>query len=182
MKSIVLKYGAAAGLVTIGGIAIPLTLSGDSTHGFGSETFGYSVMALGFSLVFFGIKKYRDQELGGVIKFGTALAVGLGITLTASLIYVVVWELYLSLTDYAFMDAYTSSAIAGLKAQGLTGDELAAGIAGYEQMKESYGNPLFRLPMTFLEIFPMGLVISLISAGVLKNSKVLAAEESGGEA
>jgi hypothetical protein len=39
-----------------------------------------------------------------------------------------------------------------------------------------YRNPLIRMPMTFLEIFPVGLLISLISAAVLKNPRVLPAK------
>lgn len=176
MKAIALKYGALAGIVIVSVITLPYLMGAESGHLFGSELMGYSVMLLGFSLVFFGIKRYRDQELGGVIRFGTGVAVGLGITLTASLIYVVVWELYLSLTEYAFIDIYTRSAIAGLEAEGLSGAELQAEIAGFEKMKESYGNPFFRLPITFLEIFPVGTLITLVSAAVLKNSKVLPAD------
>ena len=55
-------------------------------------------------------------------------------------------------------------------------------IAKMEQFKEQYRNPLFRVPVTFLEIFPVGLLIALISAAVLRNSRVLPAAASSAEA
>ena len=110
-----------------------------------------------------------------MIRFGTATKVGLGITLIASLIYVVVWEINLSLTDYAFIDQYTESILESKRQEGLSGEAMAAAEAEMEAMKTTYANPLFRLPMTFLEIFPVGLLISLLSAAILRNRKVLPA-------
>src|SRR3546814_12654255 len=34
---------------------------------------------------------------------------------------------------------------------------------------------MFRLPMTFVEIFPVGVLVSLVSAAVLRNPRVLPA-------
>ncbi|MFQ5350420.1 MAG: DUF4199 domain-containing protein, partial [Thermoanaerobaculia bacterium] len=113
--------------------------------------------------------------LGGVIRFGTAFLLGLGIAAVASVIYVVGWEVNLSLTDYAFADDYSRSIIAGKEAAGVSGAELEAEIARLEEFKRQYANPLYRVPVTFLEIFPVGLLIALISAAVLRNSKILPA-------
>ncbi len=44
-----------------------------------------------------------------------------------------------------------------------------------ETFKAQYANPLFRLPMTFIEIFPVGVLVSLISAAILRNPRVLPA-------
>ena len=44
-----------------------------------------------------------------------------------------------------------------------------------ERLREQYANPVFRLPITFLEIFPVGLLITLVSAGLLRNSELLPA-------
>jgi hypothetical protein len=73
------------------------------------------------------------------------------------------------------MENYVAQMIEAERASGVTGAELDAFIAEMERMKRNYANPLFRLPMTFVEIFPVGLIIALVSAAVLRNPRVLPA-------
>jgi hypothetical protein len=169
----ILVYGILAGAVTIGSGVLAISLAGDG-H-FGPAWLGYLIMILTMSLVFVGIKRYRDQELGGVVRFGTAFLVGLGITLLASAIYVAVWEAYLAATDYAFMAEYARAQVAEIREQGVSGAALQEEIQAMDRLVERYDNPLFRLPITFLEIFPVGLLITLVSAALLRNSRVLPA-------
>ena len=169
MKKLILVYGAISGLVVI----VINTFSYDL--GISSTWLGFLVMFIAFSAIFFAVKQYRDESLGGVIRFGTGFLVGIGITLVASVVYVLVWEIYLAMTDYAFVDDYIRSVVEGQEAAGASPEEMAATIADMETMREQYANPIVRLPMTFVEIFPVGLLISLISAFVLKESKNLAA-------
>lgn len=136
------------------------------------EWLGYLVMIIALSMIFIGIKRYRDQELGGVIRFGTAALLGLGITAVASVVYVVAWELNLVMTDYAFIHDYTASIIASEEAAGVAGAELEQVVAEMESLKQQYASPLYRVPMTFLEIFPVGLVITLLSALLLRNPRI----------
>jgi hypothetical protein len=135
-------------------------------------------MLIALSMIFVGIKRYRDQHLGGVIRFGTAVALGLGIAAVAAIIYVGVWEIYLAMTDYAFMEQYAQGVIDEKTADGVSGAELQATIDSMETMQRQYANPLFRLPMTFLEIFPVGVLITLISAAILRKSEALPASPS----
>ncbi len=130
-------------------------------------------MLVALSVIFIGIKRYRDHHLGGVIRFTTGLQIGIGIAAVAGVIYVGCWEVYLSMTDHAFIGQYAASIIAETQAAGVTGADLEAVILKMEKMQTNYANPLFRLPMTFLEIFPVGLVIALISSAILRNSRVL---------
>ena len=174
MRKIILTFGSIAGLVIIGSIILGALLARSESTKF-SELAGYLVMIVALSVIFVGIKRYRDRELGGVIKFGPALLLGLGISLVAGVVYVVSWEVYLSVTDYAFIHEYTQATIEAKKAAGLSGEDLDALVASMETMRQRYANPLFRLPMTFLEIFPVGLLISLISAAVLRKSDVMPA-------
>lgn len=174
MKKLVFVHGILAGLLVIGGMIVSLTL-GDPEELAGGVWLGYLIMIVALSLVFLGIKRYRDQQLGGAIKFGTAVLLGVGITLVASLIYVAVWEAYLAATDHVFIEKYTASVLASKEAEGLEGPALEAEAAKLETLKERYADPLFRLPMTFIEIFPVGLFITLISAALLRNSRFLPA-------
>ena len=132
-------------------------------------------MLVAMTAIFLGVKRYRDRELGGVIPFGKAFLLGLGITVVAGVVYVAAWEVVLGLTDYSFARDYTESALSAKREAGLSGAELEAEIARAEEYVERYANPLFRLPITFLELFPVGLLITLISAALLRNSKVLPA-------
>ncbi len=174
MKRIIFPYGAAAGLVIIGSITLPMLMG--AGHGTGApEWVGYLVMLVALSLIFLGIKRYRDHDLGGVIRFSTGVVLGLGITLLASVIYVAAWEVHLSMTDYAFIDDYTASVIASKEAQGLEGPALQAEVENMDRLKARYAKLSYRLPITFLEIFPVGLLITLLSAALLRKSEFLPA-------
>jgi hypothetical protein len=174
MTNIAFLFGTIAGLIVIGVLIGTFTLA-SSDHLAGSEFLGYLVMIVALSLIFFGIKRYRDREGGGVIKFVPAFMLGLGISAVAGVIYVLVWEVYDTATNRTFIDTYTASVIEAKRAEGASGPALEATVAEMNKLKTDYANPFFRLPMTFLEIFPVGLIIALISAVILRNPKVLPA-------
>ena len=169
-----LTYGLLSGFVIIVTMITGIVLS-DQKSFFSSEWFGYLVMLVALTFIFVGVKRYRDVERGGVIKFWAAFAMGLAIAAAAGVAYVGVWEVYLAMTDYKFMDDYIAGVMRSRQAAGLSAAALAEETAKLESMRASYGNPLFRLPMTFLEIFPVGLLVSLVSALLLRNPKLLPA-------
>ena len=171
MFRIMLVYGAIAGVIIIAIMTAGMALNG----GAGSQVQGYLTMVIVLSLIFVGIKRYRDKDLGGVIKFLPAFGLGAGIAAVAAVFYVLTWETSLHLTDFAWVETYKQTAIAGYEAKGLTGEELAAKTEALEQMMASYANPLVRIPMTFVEIFPVGLLVALISSALLRNPKVFPA-------
>lgn len=172
MLRTILIFGVLAGLV----VAVPMNLmmlfgkEGDGSH---SVVTGYALMLLAFTFTFIGVKHHRDRALGGVIRFLPALMVGLGISLVASLMYVVAWEITLHATHFTFMDDYSRAMIESARAKGASPEKLASLTAEMAKMKVQYANPLFRLPMTFVEIFPVGLIVSVVSAGLLRNSRFL---------
>jgi len=174
MSRIILIYGVAAGLIVI----VPMSLMlANAEHGSAATSMfaGYLIMLLALSLVFFGVKRRRDRDLGGVIRFVPALLAGLGISAVAGVIYVIGWEITLAVTDFAFIDSYSSAAVEAARARGASSADVAAVVAEMDEFRRQYANPLFRLPMTFIEIFPVGLLVSLISAALLRNSRFLPA-------
>lgn len=175
MTKIALIYGTLSGLVVICSMLLGI-IFGDTLGILTNQWVGYLIMLVAFTLIFMGIKRYRDVELGGVIGFGRAFLLGLCISVVAGIAYVIVWEGYLASTDFAFIDGYIASSIEAYRESGLSGAALDREIATLEGLRESYGNPLFRMPMTFLEIFPIGLVVSLVSAAILRKSEVLPAQ------
>jgi ethanolamine transporter EutH len=130
---------------------------------------GYATMLVAFSLIFVAVKNSRDKYNGGFISFGKALKIGLLITLVASTIYVLVWliDYYYFIPD--FFDKYAAHMLAKMKAAGASAAEMqeqAAAIQGYTQM---YKNPLFNAMFTYLEILPVGIIVSLLAAVILKR-------------
>lgn len=179
MQRIILTFGVAAGLL----VAVPMCLMvANSEHGSAAQSYfaGYLVMLLALSLVFFGVKRLRDRELGGVIRFVPALLAGLGISAVASVIYVIGWEITLAVTDFAFIDSYSNAAVDAARAKGASAAEIATVMAQMEEFRRQYANPFFRLPMTFVEIFPVGILVSVISAALLRNSRLLPARTPTG--
>jgi len=177
MTRIIFTYGLISGVVIIFGILGTIMMSG--TH---SVWLGYLIMLVSLSSILVGVKQYRDRDLGGAIKFGKALLMGLGIALVASIAYVLIWEAYLALTHYTFMDQYINATLAAKRAAGVTGADYQRAVAQMETLRQQYANPLFRMPMTFIEIFPVGLLIALISAALLRNPRFLPARPDPGAA
>ncbi|RVT89769.1 DUF4199 domain-containing protein [Sphingomonas crocodyli] len=169
----ILRYAAIYGLLS-GIVIIAILIAGMNVGGIGhSMWFGYLVMLAALTFIFVGVKRYRDIEKGGVIRFLPALGTGLAIAVVAGIAYVAIWESYLAATGYRFMDDYIASTIAAQRAAGVKGAELAGQIAELEAMRVQYANPLIRLPMTFCEVFPVGFIVSLVSAAILRNPRVL---------
>lgn len=179
MTRTILLCGLIAGLIVTVPMNLMIALAGeDHIAGGNSQLIGYSLMIVALSVIFLGVKHHRDNALGGVIKFLPAFLMGLGISAVAGVIYVIAWEITLSLTNHEFINTYTTAMIETQRAKGVSGAELQAFVSDMEEMRVMYANPLFRLPITFVEIFPVGLVISLISALLLRNSRFLPARRS----
>jgi hypothetical protein len=174
MLRIVLIYGVIGGLI----VAVPMVVSTltltEDTVPENAALYGYLSMLLAFTMVFVGIKHYRDKVLGGVIRFLPALGVGLGISAVASLFWVVGWELTLA-SGFDFAGAYMDSVVAAAQARGAPAAEIEQLRAETAEFLVTYDNPLVRLPMSFVEMFPIGAVISLVSAALLRNSRFLPA-------
>lgn len=175
----ILKYGAIAGAVAGGALfATVLAFRGSLPHGAAGMALGYASMLVALSAVFFGIKHHRDVDRGGVIRFWPAFGLGLGISFVAALCYVLAWELAQATIVHDFAGAYANTVIEQQKAKGLAGADLQKLVADMETFKVQYADPLFRLPMTFAEIFPVGVLVSLVSALVLRNPRRLPAHPS----
>jgi hypothetical protein len=172
-----LKYGAVSGAFVVGVIVAGMLYAGGlgGGHATTSLWFGYLIMILALSTIFLAIREHRNKKLGGVIKFFPAFGVGLLVAAIAGVVYVAAWESFLQISHYPFMENYTAAMIEQQRAAGVSGAELDAFVAEMEKAKADYANPLYRLPMTFIEIFPVGFLIALISAAILRNPKVLPA-------
>jgi len=174
MLRLVTLYGIVAGLIVCTHL-VWIVVSPADVHMDRGYVYGYGTMIVALTAVFLGIKHYRDKVLGGVIGFGQAVVVGLGISLVASIVYVVGWELCLAISGYDFGSVYAQAMVDAARQKGASSAELERVVADGEAFAKNYANPLYRMPITFIEIFPVGVLITLISAAVLRNSRVLPA-------
>jgi hypothetical protein len=169
MTKTVLTYGLISGAILAGLMAVltPVCINGH-TNLENAELIGYSTMVLSFILVFLGIRSYREQH-GGTITFGRAFQVGLYITLLASAIYVIAWEIvyYGFFPDFA--ETYGANMVAKAQASGASAAAVAKMKAEMAQFAVRYRNPLFNIAMTLMEVLPVGLVMTLVSAGILRK-------------
>jgi len=167
-----LIFGSISGLLVGGMLWLGVTLLAGENGG-GSQLFGYLSMLVALSFVFVGVKRYRDIEKGGVIRFWPALGLGLLVSVMASLFYVAAWEAYLAVSGGDWMTNYIEAEIASREAAGVPGEEIATFRDQMQQMAEMYANWWFRIPLTMAEILPVGLLVSILSAALLRNPKFL---------
>ena len=165
MKRTILSFGAIAGLVLIL-FVVSLIVLGHSAE---NEIVGYASMIIAFSFIYVAIRSFRDKHNQGVISFGKALKIGLGITLIGSTVYVVAWliEYYVFIPDW--MDKYTAHLIQEAKASGATGADLDKRIAEINKNGELYKSPIRMVLYTYLEVLPVGLIISLLASLILNR-------------
>ena len=175
MKNVIVRYGILAGLIVgISMILYMISIPADAQAA-PSMLLTYIVMLVALSMVFLGIKQYRDRALGGVIRFMPALLVGLGISAVAGVFYAIAWEISMVFMKFDFIEFYANSMVEQARTSGADAQGVAAAAAKAAEFTQMYANPLIRVPFAFLEIFPVGILVSLISAAVLRNSRVLPA-------
>lgn len=177
MKKVILVYGSIAGVIvgTMFFVTAPFYDSGTINFDNGMWV-GYTSMVIALSLILFGVKSYRDNYSEGVISFGTAFKIGILITLVASVIYALSWELAYNTVSKGYSEAMSKHYIEKVKQEGKSEAEVVKATADMKDFTTMYENPLIRFGMTLLEIFPVGLVISLVSAGLLRKKEFLSAQ------
>ncbi len=172
MKKYSLTYGLLAGIiVSVFMITSMLCYHKDMNFEKYGLIIGYGGMLMAFSMVFVGIKKYKANIGNGYISFGKAFIIGLYITLIASTMYVISWmiEYYVFIPD--FMDIYAAKMLENAKTLKLSASEMAAKLKEIESYKAMYKSPVMVALLTYFEIVPVGLLIALISALVLKKKE-----------
>lgn len=178
MGRIIAVYGVIAGVIVAIGMFINMNFI--ASHGAMGMVAGYLSMLVALIFVFVGVKRYRDVDLGGVISFWKALGVGLGIGLVASVFYILGWELYMWQTGGTYLTDYIARTVEEMRAAGAPAAEVAKFSADMGAMAERYKNPLFRMALTLTEILPVALLVSIVSAALLRRSSFMPAIQPRG--
>lgn len=179
MKKIVLTFGLISGVILAAMMAltIPMLVSGKLDWDT-SEVLGYTSMVLAFLTIFFGIRSYRETIGGGVVTFKKAFQVGILITLITSTIYVASWQVIYYNFIPNFGEVYGAHVVEKMRAEGANQAAIEVKQQEMARFSELYANPFFNVAITYMEIFPLGLVVTLISAAILRRKSAPGAEAS----
>lgn len=174
MKRTILVHGIIGGIIV--SAMMWLTL-GDGRHDWeNGELIGYTTMIIALSTIYFGVRAYRDRHLGGSIGFGKAFLLGLAITAVASTLYVASWLVLSANMEHDFMESYIAHTKAKLEQDGAPEAEVQAKVEEMRSFGELYKNPVVKVAFTYLEILPVGLLISLVCAALLNRKTGTPAE------
>ncbi|OQP57566.1 DUF4199 domain-containing protein [Niastella populi] len=169
MKKNVLVFGLLYGLIVTAFMIYSSVNCYYNANFKSNEVVGYAGMLIAASFIYIGIKNYRDKFNNGTITFGKAFKIGLLITLVASTFYVLVWviEYYVFLPDW--MDKYCTHLITEAKGAGDNQVKMEKTNELVDTYKKIYSNPFYVVLATYVEVLPIGLIVSLICALILKR-------------
>jgi hypothetical protein len=177
MRKIVVTFGLISGAIS-SLMMIALVTFGDRIGFDRGAVIGNTSIVLSFLMVYFGIRTYRDNISNGQITFLKAFAVGLSITLISCIVYVVTWEVIYYNFLPGFWDAYGAHLVQKLTASGASPAAVQEKLKQVRKYKELYKNPFFNAAFTFIHPFPIGFVITIFSALVLRRKPRSQAEQS----
>jgi hypothetical protein len=179
MKKVVLTFGLLAGGIMAVLVWIVAWLCETEVIAFDRMEFvGYASMLIALSMVFFGIKSYRDNYAGGMISFWKGVQVGLLISLIAGVLYFAGAATYNIANpgfQARFLEKYTELRVGQLRSQGAPQAEIDAVPTEIEFMRKLFANPLLFFAIAMVEILPVGIIVSLVSAGLLRKRELLPA-------
>ena len=160
------------GLISGGISAVMMVATVPFMHKISSDKaliIGYTTIVLAGLLVFFGIRSYRDNVSGGKLTFARGLAVGILISLLSNCFYVATWEVVYFKFMPDFAEKYGSQMVEHARSTGASQQKIEETMRQAEDFARNYHNPLYNISMTFLEPFPVFLVITLLSAAILRR-------------
>jgi Protein of unknown function (DUF4199) len=170
MKRTVWTFGLISGAVV--SVMMVAVLPFQDAIGFDrGAVIGYTTMVLAFLMIFFGVRSYRDNVGRGTISFGRAMAIGTLITIVTTVCYTATWELIYYKLSPGFSEKYAAHEVEQVRTGGGSQAQIDAKIAEMKKFSEMYQNPLFNAAVTMLEPLPVGLVIALVSAGILRRPR-----------
>ena len=171
MSKIVFRFGLIASVILIlGMVAGTMSVGGGKNYSIG-EVLGYIAMIIALSTIFFGVRKYKEQN-DNLLSFGEGFKVGILITLLSSAFYVLTWLTLFNYTDGAkeMMESYFETRLDNIMAQEIAEEEIQKQVEAFEVSRGNYMKSTgMQGVMTFLEIFPVGLLLSLVAALVLRK-------------
>ncbi len=176
MKRTVTVFGLIAGVIVVALVWLMLAVGSDSMDH--SQFVGYGIMVVSLSMIFFGIKSFRDNNGAGTITFWKGVQIGLLITLIASLMYAMGWIVHNAVYPEwvgMFMEKYSEHQANTMSTAGSSQAEIDAASQQMADMGKMLENPLIFFLVGLAEMVPVGILITVISAAILRKKEVLPA-------
>jgi hypothetical protein len=173
MNKNIIKYGLIAGSIITAFMVFTVYIFSTDRETFKSiEWIGFPGIFIAFSMIFLGIKNFRDQMANGELSFGKAFKIGFLIALIASTMYVITWMIIYHTVFPNFIEEYNEHMLNLAKAKNPTPEELTAKIAELDEFKTMYKKPIFTVLLTYAEVFPIGIIFAIVSAVILKKKRI----------
>ena len=167
-KKTILTFGVLSGLLSVA--MMWATVPFIDKVGFDNGAIvGYTAIVISFLFVFFGVRAYRESLEGAPLTFANAFGVGILITLISCAFYVASWMIMSNTVMTDFVEKYSTYSMETLRATGATQAALDAQATELARFKTMYANPLWVMAFTFLEPFPVGLLVTLVTALTLRR-------------
>jgi uncharacterized protein DUF4199 len=168
MKKIVLTFGLISGVISALMMTMTASFLGRVSYD-EAELLGYTGIVLSALVIFFGIRSYRENVGGGKIGFGRGLAIGLLITAISALCYTAAFQVVYFKLQTDFGERFVACMIDKARHSGASAAEMEKVTAQAHMFKGLMDRPWTNAAFTFVEPLPVGVIVSLLAAGLLRK-------------
>ena len=165
MKKIVLTYGTINAVIMVCMFTISAIFRKEIGYGNGMYI-GFANIILGVCMIYFAIASHKKNN-DGLINFGKAFSIGLYVALIGAVTYVLIWIILRNTVLINFSDENVTYLQDKLQKNGASAAEVAKQTDDMKMMAQSMKNHI----SLFMKYFPVGLLISLMSASILCTKK-----------
>lgn len=170
MQKTILTYGIISGVIYILLVVSLIWMSGGTDFDKGNSL-GYIFNIGALTMVFLAIRSFREKNGAGFITFNTGFRIGILVTVIGSLIYALAWLVYIYTIDPDFTERYAGFFVEKIRSSGKTVAEIESEIRAFERNMADFSNPFAYALYSFLEVFPGGLIVTILCALLMKRGK-----------
>ena len=156
MKSFVIRFGLISGAISAALMFLTWVLLRGPWLFENGYFVGYAGMVLSLSVMFIGVRSYRDHVGQGSVSFGKAFQAGLLMALISGCCYAIAWVIISHFFYPNFWDHYIEHEMNSLRQSGAAEAVLQEKMKKLEEYKSMTANPLVNGLFAFVEPLPVG--------------------------
>jgi len=181
MTKTVLTFGILSGLIIAALVWTTATLADRDAIAFERlDIVGYASMLIALTMVFFGIKSYRDKVGKGTITFWKGVQVGFLISLISAFLYwggAISYGIVNPNFEANFIRKFTDLKVNKPAEQGAPQAQIDKAKSEVEMMQTLFKNPVLFFLVCLMEMLPVGIVVTLISAALMRRRELLPVQD-----